>query len=251
MIDLQIVSPGYFWAILDDEDTRKNISTLETVLNANPLREFSSRPEISTLVAAPMEKKDSLTYHRAIIKDYTSEIADIFFIDHGYSSRVRFSDLRVIDDIIISKLPCLAFHCSLASIRPSNQAGNLQGRWSQISQDCFKRHIYKSEKVFGEIYSIVDSTVNLKLIVVNDKEERLNVNEYLVEEGYAIKSEESYLSRYNHDLRTDINVVNAMSPEEKLFYEEQQYEDDCLLEVTNNNIQYIICNFEFNFLFYI
>lgn len=186
-----------------------------------------------TIIAAPIEKDNSLIYHRAIIKEFISkvgELVDIFFIDHGHFSRIRCSDLREINNSTMLEIPPLAFSCNLAFLRPSNQS-NLH-QWSERSKNYFGTQIKENEKIFGKIYSVVDSVVNLELIVVNEKEERFNVNESLIEKGYAVKREESYLSNHNHELRTDINIVNAMSAEEKKFYEEEQYDKHYLLEVS-------------------
>lgn len=204
---------------------------IEDVLNKHPLKEFSSPPKISTIIAAPMERKESLIYHRAIIEDFISrELVDIFFIDNGRSSRVRCSDLRKINDITILEIPSLAFHCNLAFLQPSYQA-NFHGRWSKISKNYFEMQIKKSRKIFGKIYSVVDNTVNLELIAVDKKGEEFNINNDMIEKGYARRKEESYLSTYNHEMRVNISNFKAISMEEKKFYEEEQYDKDYLLKV--------------------
>lgn len=198
------------------------------------MKELSSPPKISTIIAAPIDKKDSLIYHRAIIEDFTSglgELIDIFFIDNGRSSRVRYSDLREINDVTILEIPPLAFHCNLAFLQPSKQA-NFHGRWSKISKNYFEMQIKEKRKIFGKIYSIVDNIINLELITVNQKGEEFNINDDMIEKGYARRKEESYLSTYNHELRMSINNFKAMSMEEKEFYEDEQYNKDYLLKVS-------------------
>lgn len=199
------------------------------------MKELSSPPKISTIIAAPIERKDSLIYHRAIIEDFTSRIGDlvdIFFIDNGRSSRVRYSDLREINNTTILNMPPLAFCCNLAFLRPSNQT-NFHGRWSKLSKNYFVMQISKKSKIFGKIYSIVDSTVNLELITVNEKGEKFNINNDMIEKGYARRKEESYLSTYNHELRIN---TNTMSMEEKNFYEEEQYDKDYILKVSKRKL---------------
>lgn len=206
---------------------------IKSALNARPLREFESPPKVKTIVAAPMEKDNSpAKYHRAMVEEYTMEVVEIFFIDYGRISRVPSDDLRMIDDVAISRLSPLAFRCALASIRPSNEVANCQGRWSRASRDCFKALIRKSYQIYGEIYSVANSTVNLKLILVDKKERQLNMNEYLIENGHAISRKESFLSKYNHDLRVQLSDASTMPPEEKLFHEERQYDEDASLEVS-------------------
>ncbi|TGZ53458.1 probable ATP-dependent RNA helicase spindle-E isoform X1 [Temnothorax longispinosus] len=229
-----IISPGYFWATLDDDTTRYEMRVIEKSLNKHPLKKFLSIPKTLTIIAAPMEKNNFSTFHRAIIKEFISEVGelvDIFFIDHGRFSRVRLSDLREINNSTILNIPPLAFSCNLAFLRPSNQSNVHQ--WSERSRNYFVAQIKENEKIFGKIYSVVDSVINLELIVVNKKGERFNVNEGLIEKGYAVKREETYLSKHNHELRTDIDMVNAMSIEEKKFYEQEQYDKHCLLEYPN------------------
>ncbi|KAG5328427.1 SPNE helicase, partial [Acromyrmex charruanus] len=227
-----IVSPGSFWAILDDDTTHNELRVIEEILNKRPLKKLLSIPKISTIIAAPVEENDSLVYHRAVIKEYISEIGelvDILFIDYGRFSRIRFSDLRKIDSTTILAIPPLAFRCNLAFLRPSNRH-NLHGQWSERSKNYFLTQIKKTKKILGKIYSIVDSIINLELIIVNEKEESFNVNEALIEKGYAIKREESYVSQHNHELRANISNINAMSIEEKQFYEEKQYDKHELIE---------------------
>ncbi|XP_029166028.1 probable ATP-dependent RNA helicase spindle-E [Nylanderia fulva] len=227
-----IISPGYFWAILDDNATRNKLKNIENILNKHPLKELSSPPKTSTIIAAPIERNNSLIYYRAIIEDFTSRIGDvvnIFFIDNGRSSRVRCSDLREINNITILEMPPLAFHCNLAFLQPSNQA-NFHGRWSKISRNYFIMQINRKNKIFGNIYSVVDNTVNLELIAINEKGEEFNINNDMIEKGYARRREESYLSTHNHELRMNIN---RMSMEEKKFYEEKQYDKDYLLNYPN------------------
>ncbi|XP_011704566.1 PREDICTED: probable ATP-dependent RNA helicase spindle-E isoform X2 [Wasmannia auropunctata] len=227
-----IISPGYFWATLDDDITHSEIQVIEEILNKHPLKKLRSIPEKSTIIAAPIEGNNSLIYHRAIIKEFILEIGelvDIFFIDLGHFSRRRFSDLKEIDNARILEIPPLAFCCNLAFLRPSNQS-NVHGQWSERSKNYFETQIKKSKSILGKIYSIVDSVINLELIVVNDKGKRFNVNEGFIEEGYAIRREESCLSKLNHDLRADISIVNAMSIDEKKFYEEEQYDKSHLFD---------------------
>lgn len=200
------------------------------------MKKLLSIPKTSTIVAAPIEKNKSLIYHRAIIKEFISEIGelvDIFFIDHGHFSRIRFSDLREINHTTILEIPPLVFRCNLAFLRPSYQS-NLHGQWSERSKNYFGTQIKENKEIFGQIYSIVDSVINLELIVANEKGERFNINEGLIERGYAVRREESYLSKHNHELRTDNNNIKAMSIEEKKFYEEEQY-DKHLLEVSKGS----------------
>ncbi|KAL6437658.1 hypothetical protein ACFW04_004216 [Cataglyphis niger] len=224
-----IISPGYFWAVFDDNVTHHKLQIIEDVLNKHSLKEFHSPPKISTIIAAPMERKKSLIYYRAIIEDFISEeLVDIFFIDNGCFSRVRCSDLRKINDITILEIPPLAFHCNLAFLQPSYQA-NFHGRWSKISKNYFEMQIKKRRKIFGKIYSVVDNIVNLELIAV-DREEELNINNDMIEKGYARRKEESYLSTYNHELRVNISNSKTISMEEKKFYEEEQYDKDYLLK---------------------
>ncbi|KYN35997.1 putative ATP-dependent RNA helicase spindle-E [Trachymyrmex septentrionalis] len=227
-----IVSPGSFWATLDDDITRSKLRVIKEILNKRPLKKLLSIPKISTIIAAPIEENDSLVYHRAIIKEYISEIGelvDVFFIDYGHFSRIRFSDLRKIDSTTILAIPPLAFRCNLAFLRPSNQR-NPHGQWSERSRNYFLTQIKKTKKILGKIYSIVDSVINLELIVINEKEESFNVNETLIKKGYAIKREESHVSQQNHELRANISNINAMSIEEKQFYEEKQYDKHELME---------------------
>ncbi|KAL0106286.1 hypothetical protein PUN28_016183 [Cardiocondyla obscurior] len=219
-----VVSPGYFWANVNDDITRNELRFIEETLNKYPLKRIISIPKILTMIAAPIEKNNSLTYHRAIIKEFISEVGelvDIFFVDYGHFSRMRFSDLREIDNYRVLETPPLAFACNLAFLRPSNQ--NNRQQWSEKSKNYFETQIKENKEILGKIYSVVDSVINLELIVVNEKGEEFNVNDGLIRKGYAVKKEESVLSIHNHELRVN-DVVSRMSAEEIDFYEKEQYD---------------------------
>ncbi|XP_011646835.1 LOW QUALITY PROTEIN: probable ATP-dependent RNA helicase spindle-E, partial [Pogonomyrmex barbatus] len=220
-----IISPGYFWATFDDDTTRSKLRFIQMHLNKYPLQKCDSILKSSAIIAAPRENNDSFTYHRAIIEEFISEIGelvDVFFIDLGCFSRIRFCDLREINNIAVLKIPPLAFRCNLSSLRPSSQR-NIYGQWSEQSQNYFLMKIKESKKKFGKIYSVVDSIINIELIVVNEEGDEFNLNEDLIKKGYAVRREEGYLSKHNHELR-EHNDITAMTKEEKIFYEKEQYD---------------------------
>lgn len=175
-----------------------------------------------------MRKNNHSRYERAVIEEFLGNGRfNVLFIDHGSTAELHYNRLRKINDPEILKIPCLAFRCRLVSLRPSSQA-NFYGQWSTVSNDYFRKQIEESEKIYGQIYSVVDSVVNLELITCSQKRQ-INVNDVLVEKGLAVKTEESYLSKHNHERRVRMMNIEKITVEERQFYEEEQYDRDYLV----------------------
>lgn len=201
---------------------------IEKRLSVESLTELCRYPEKSDLIAAPMRKKNHSSYERAMIEESLGNGRfSVLFIDHGFTAELHYNRLRKINDAEILKIPCLAFRCRLASLRPSSQA-NFYGQWSTLSNDYFKKQVEKSNKIYGQIYSVVDSVVNLELIVC-DQKRQININDVLIEKGFAVKTEESYLSKHNHERRMRMMNIEKITIEERRFYEEEQYDRDYLV----------------------
>lgn len=191
---------------------------------------FKAAPEIGTIVIAPYEENNRKTYLRAVVEGHVSLpeiLVRLFFIDYGYSSECRLRDLkRLENDSDLFDIPALAFKCKLANIRPS-VAHTFSEDWSQAACDLFWTLINKPGLLFGEIYSVVNNVVVIDLIHKNEEDE-ISVNQCLLEKTFAIKKEENYLSRFNHNLRLQ---QSDMSDEQCYYYEKLQYDQDNMSDI--------------------
>ena len=147
-------------------------------------------------------------------------LAKILFVDYGYVHNVQVCDLRELHGYQwISSIPGLAFECVLAEIRPA-ALSNITGQWSPGAIEEFRKLIGGDVSLFGEVYSVVSSIVNLKLIRVDGKEQ-MDINQALINLGYAEKKEEDYLSRCNREFR---EMYDKLPLKIREHHEELQYD---------------------------
>ncbi|XP_076166049.1 tudor domain containing 9 protein spindle E isoform X1 [Ptiloglossa arizonensis] len=222
-----IINPGSFWVQIRDSKVKTNLdriqSTIEELMK-HCVNQFTTPPETGSLVIAPYEGNNCKSYFRAVVEGHITSpetLVQVFFIDYGYLSECRLCDLIHLDsDSDIANIPALAFECVLANVRPS-VIHNLCDRWSETAYDFFWMLINKPGLLFGNIYSIVDGIAALELIHKN--EEEININQCLIDKGFAIKKEENYFSRFNHSLRLQ---QSDFSDEQCYHYEQLQYNQD-------------------------
>ncbi|XP_068981713.1 probable ATP-dependent RNA helicase spindle-E [Bombus flavifrons] len=232
LIIQNIKNPGCFWAQQRNSIIIKRLDKIESAIEQmqHQFETFKVAPEIGTIVIAPYEENNRKTYLRAVVEGHVSLpeiLVRLFFIDYGYSSECRLRDLkRLENDSDIFDIPALAFKCKLANIRPS-VAHNFSEDWSQAACDLFWTLINKPGLLFGEIYSVVNSVVMIDLIHKNEEDE-ISVNQCLLEKTFAIKKEENYLSRFNHNLRLQ---QSDMSDEQCYYYEKLQYDQDNMSDI--------------------
>lgn len=128
----------------------------------------------------------------------------MFFIDFGNSEIVSVRDLRKYGPKLlkaIGKIAAQAFPCILTKIRPS-QRKNPGGQWCESAKKKFYEIVKKGELI-GSIYSVVNGTISLvlyKIIQQGSKQLEYNINQILVNEGFAEVCEESYLSKVRHKI---------------------------------------------------
>ncbi|XP_015109317.1 probable ATP-dependent RNA helicase spindle-E [Diachasma alloeum] len=236
-IEIQrIVDPGRFWVTNKDEQTRRNLSKIKKIISAmdaKGLESFETNPKVGTVVLAPKDctmddKSPQLTvvYDRAVIQNLFLVTrheynAQVFFIDSGFVSKLRISDLRCVPvDSPLEQIPAAALQCVLSHVKPAI-LNTLTGQWSEGAKRVFEELITGEEKkLYAEVYSVVNSVASIYLHVYNNKSETIQVNDFLVREGYAECREEDYLSKANHNIRED---VNKLSIDEKNTHTELQH----------------------------
>ncbi|KAK0080680.1 hypothetical protein PV325_013516 [Microctonus aethiopoides] len=236
LIIRRIIDPGHFWISIRNAETSSYFSQIsqyiESITNLKNVEIFNKPPTIGTLLLAPYETRDETIFRRAIVQGIIMEnksniMTQVFFIDFGNGRRVQVNDLRRLpENHPIANIPALAFECTLANVKPS-VLNALNGEWSRDAKKFFTNIIKDSEKIDGDIYSVVNSVVSLTLTCVDHSQQKININEQLIKEGFAEYREEHYLSKYNHDLRQQ---SSDFSPAEKLSHEEMQYNQFYLMD---------------------
>ncbi|OAD56842.1 putative ATP-dependent RNA helicase spindle-E [Eufriesea mexicana] len=231
-----IKNPGCFWAQIRSSTSTKRLhkikSTIEKIKNQSETLKVI--PDTGTLVIAPYEENNLKAYFRAVVLGHITLpeiLVQVFFIDYGYSSECRLCDLKRLNyDCDISDVPALAFECKLANIEPSG-IHNFTDDWSQAACDLFWTLINKPGQLIGDIYSVVNSIVMIELMHKNETGEEISINQCLIEKRLAIKKEENYFSRFNHNLRLQ---QSDLSDEQCYHYEKLQYNQDYIPDIYPN-----------------
>ncbi|KAL0275900.1 UNVERIFIED_CONTAM: hypothetical protein PYX00_003620 [Menopon gallinae] len=199
-------SPGYFWAYdLANSDNQRIV--LE-ILNDSQysFRQFSKSPVVGDVCAAPYEENGEVLYYRGRIESLTKSesatVAKVFFIDYGNNSVIPVEDLREFKPEVqeeLKKIPALAFQCVLSKIQPC-LIKNPKGCWSDAASLFFGQLIQDGE-LYGSVYSVVNGVVSLELYKMDNVGNKVSINDLLVEKGFAQRTEESYLSKKNNEIR--------------------------------------------------
>lgn len=222
-----MITAAHFWARIYDEQTVKSFEMIQSILNSRDtesLQELNTVPNIGSLVMVPQNLSEKIEYYRGIVRNVVMELkseslAEVLMIDVGTVDRVRVCDLRKLDDgHEIASIPGLAFECVLAGIRPSG-ISRVPGQWSEVATKTLTKLLGGKKSLFGEVYSVVDGIVRLNLMSVQEGKQ-LNLNQHLIELGYAEAKQEDYQSRCNHELRTSETILPDC---QRQYYEELQY----------------------------
>lgn len=229
LIISQIEDPSCFWAQTLDVDTQTKINKIKKlIIESEPkLPPMTSKWPIGSLVLAPFDKDEygALSYYRATVISYhylqQDTLAEVFYIDYGNRRKVDIRELKPVDvENELYRIPSQAYKCVLANVQPS-MLRNVEGKWSDAAMQKFRKLLdEKKTKLYGKVFSVVDSVVAINLIRVDANNKELDINEELIVQGYAEFKEESYLSRSNNELR---NQQPDLDMETQQYFEELQY----------------------------
>ncbi|XP_043254813.1 probable ATP-dependent RNA helicase spindle-E isoform X1 [Colletes gigas] len=229
-----VINPGHFWIQMRDSNVKREMDRIQSTIEETKhrLNRFVTAPKIGSLVIAPYEQNNCKSYFRAVVEGHKTSsetLVQVFFIDYGYAGECRLCDLRCLDsDSEIANIPALAFQCILANVQPSI-AYNLCDSWSGAAYDFFWTLINKPGVLIGEIYSIVNGVIALELIHKSKEGgEEISINQCLIDKRFAIRKEENYFSRFNHNLRSQQSEI---SDEQCRHYEQLQNDQGCMSDI--------------------
>ncbi|XP_022255850.1 putative ATP-dependent RNA helicase TDRD9 [Limulus polyphemus] len=175
------------------------------------LQVLKSPPEPGMLVLAPYVDGRGICFYRARIEDVMSDRVYVFFVDYGNTACIK--NLNDIYDIDPEKTPDLlttpaqAFECVLSEVRPS-ALRSPRGQWTKEARDWFKTQI-DGQDLVARVYSVVQNVVRLELVKVLPNGQEMSINKKLIDYQFAEASEESYLSKQNHELRTNLQMFST------------------------------------------
>lgn len=211
-----MMDAGHFWVINTAEVG--NLERIRRQLNGElpALEKLTNHKNIVGHVYAMLMDNE---YKRAKVRSLqpvrnSSPIADVLLIDSGVvRADVPLDSLYVIPAGCESaRWPGQAIECVLANIQPSlvmDSCSVWHKDATKYIQDTLMR------VCIGKIYSVLNNVVRLELF--SGPNNKLSINQELITKGFALFSEESFLSKERHSIRDKV----------------QQYSEDpqiCMLE---------------------
>ncbi|XP_028993907.1 ATP-dependent RNA helicase TDRD9 isoform X2 [Betta splendens] len=210
----EVVEVGHFWGFQADESSLEKQSHLTAEINKRQLCPLTVSLYPNLLCLAPYsEAQEQGLYYRAKILHIHGHKVEVFFLDFGNTAFVACSSLRELPPDLLSH-PFQAQEFQVIEMCPSPRSIILGNQWSSRARDRF-----------------------IALLFVNMVTMDKNMVDILVEEGHAIKTEETFDSRQNHealmslykDLETGTYVPNSASSSWKDRKKEEKEIIDSLL----------------------
>lgn len=178
------------------------IDILECIQNSlKELKLNRVSPKVGDLVIVKFENK----FHRAKVLDIGLDFKiSCYFFDYGFSRQITFKNVFHVDEQNIKyfEYPVRGFLCKLSKIEPSFEKCP-RGKWTTTSIRCFKS-LAENKDCKIEIYSLVNGVASVELII-----DGVNINEFLITHKFAIRCEESYASRQNHQERENYQKMDS------------------------------------------
>ncbi|XP_034664605.1 probable ATP-dependent RNA helicase spindle-E [Drosophila subobscura] len=119
------------------------------------------------------------------------------FVDYGDIEKLPMEQLRLMSPELLQQyrdLPPRVFECRLALVQPSSMASTFNA-WPQQADDMLHA-MAKRGRVQLEIYSLVQNVAAVKIQLQEGY-----LNDLLVEQKFARRTDEDYMSRMDHDFR--------------------------------------------------
>uniref|UniRef100_A0A4W6FKY9 ATP-dependent RNA helicase TDRD9 n=1 Tax=Lates calcarifer TaxID=8187 RepID=A0A4W6FKY9_LATCA len=202
----EVVDVGHFWGFQADEASLAKQRHLTAEINTRTLHPVTVSLYPNLLCLAPYsEINEQNLYYRAKILHMRGNSVEVFFLDFGNTAVVACSSLRELPSDLLSH-PFQAQEFQVSGMRPSAQSIILGNQWSSRARDRFIT-LVKGTSVFVSLYSILHNVMRVQLFI-NTETRNTSMVDIMVEEGHAVKAEESFDSK---DMETGAYVPNAAS----------------------------------------
>ncbi|XP_035894667.1 probable ATP-dependent RNA helicase spindle-E [Anopheles stephensi] len=193
------------------------------------LRPFSALDSLKQrdIVAAPLPHTSVKTMGRAkLLKEYTIRGVTswaVFFMDFGSTAVIPVGQLRKLEGIslvALTTMPDRVFEASLAGVQPC-AVRSPKDVWTEDTVKYF-RQLVLGKRLHVEIYSVVNRVSMVVLRRSPQDSAEQTINRELIRLHHAQESEESYVSKMNHEKR--LRVQSDMELDS--MYEVQIKNDD-------------------------
>ncbi|XP_018582855.2 ATP-dependent RNA helicase TDRD9 [Scleropages formosus] len=232
----EVVEVGHFWGFQADEADLEKQHQLTADINGRKLQPLSGLLYPNQLCLAPFsEDRTTSQYFRARILHVWGSDVEVFFVDYGNVSHVSASSLRELPEDLLEH-PFQAREFQIAGIRPSAQSVILGGRWSSRARKRFIS-LVSGHGLVASLFSILHGVMHIDLFISADSIST-SVVDIMVQEGHALKAEETFESKQNHeelqvlykDLQNDTFMPNSVSTSYMVQKKEEKQLIDSLLE---------------------
>uniref|UniRef100_A0A182N759 ATP-dependent RNA helicase spindle-E n=1 Tax=Anopheles dirus TaxID=7168 RepID=A0A182N759_9DIPT len=146
----------------------------------------------------------------------------VFFLDHGFTVTMAVGQLRQLHGTpleMLTKLPDRVFEAALAEVQPSAVLSP-KDVWIEETIEHFRREVL-GQRLYVEVFSVVNRVAMVILRRAEDDPIEQSVNRALVASHHAQLSEESYLSKMDHEQRLRVQLDMAVDEQ----YREQMLSD--------------------------
>uniref|UniRef100_A0A3Q3RJQ9 ATP-dependent RNA helicase TDRD9 n=1 Tax=Mastacembelus armatus TaxID=205130 RepID=A0A3Q3RJQ9_9TELE len=193
----EVVEVGHFWGFQADEASLEKQRHLTAAINMHTLSSISGAIYPNLLCLAPYtELSEQSLYYRAKILHQRYNKVEVFFVDFGNTAVVDRTSLRELPPDLLSH-PFQAQEFQVIGMCPSAQSIILGNQWSSRARDRFIT-LVKGHSLIVSLYSILHGVMRVQLLI-NTETTNTSVVDILVEEGHAVKTEESFDSKQNHE----------------------------------------------------
>uniref|UniRef100_A0A672IJP7 RNA helicase n=1 Tax=Salarias fasciatus TaxID=181472 RepID=A0A672IJP7_SALFA len=193
----EVLEVGHFWGYQADDASLKKQRHLTAEINGRTLHPVAVSLYPNLLCLAPYSKNMKVVYNRAKILHVRGDMVEVFFLDFGNTVAVSCSSLRELPaDLLLYPLQAQEFQ--VTGMCPSAKSIILGNPWSSRARHRFNS-LVKGQLLLVSLYSILFGVMRVELFITTGTQ-NISVVDLLMEEGHAVKAEESFDSQNNHEM---------------------------------------------------
>ncbi|CAB1335264.1 unnamed protein product [Coregonus sp. 'balchen'] len=241
----EVVEVGHFWGFQSGEASMEKQRYLTAEINSRELCPVPVSLYPNLLCLAPFSEGDEQgLYYRAKILHVRGSSVEVFFLDFGNTTLVSCSCLRELPADIMAH-PLQAQEFRISGMHPSAQSMILGDQWSSRARNRFIT-LVNGRSLIVSLFSILHGVMHVELLINTDTVTS-SVADIMIQEGHAIKAEESFESKQSHevlvslykDLQDGTFTPNATSSSWKTNKEKEKQLIDSLLQSFSKTSQFL------------
>uniref|UniRef100_A0A8K9XUW3 ATP-dependent RNA helicase TDRD9 n=1 Tax=Oncorhynchus mykiss TaxID=8022 RepID=A0A8K9XUW3_ONCMY len=197
-----VVEVGHFWGFQADDASMEKQRHLTAEINSHELCPVPVSLYPNLLCLAPFSEGDEQgLYYRAKILHVCGSSVEVFFLDFGNTSLVSCR--------LCSALSPQAQEFQISGMRPSAQSMILGDQWSSRARNRFIT-LVNGHPLIVSLFSILHGIMRVELLINTDTVTS-SVADIMMQEGHAIKAEESFESKVPQTQASFLSVFTAAS----------------------------------------